>query len=125
MTYVEKSTKLACESSVAVMVLMGAPDDVEFLPVKPRMADANMLDELKARWHGRGLRPVGMMGLCGTSPRCELKEPLEPEQVTALAGAFLAYLHVFFRDSFAEQLEGVEVQELGRLWSLEDPRTDA
>ena len=122
-SYSEQSMKLALDSSVAVQVLMGAPDDVEFIPVKPRAADENWLAELKDRWPGRGLRSVGIIGLVGTSPHCVLKEPLEPEQVTALAGSFLAYLHVLFCDSFAEQQQGAEVQELNRLWSLVDPRT--
>lgn len=124
-TYSEKSTKLALDSSVAVLVLMGTPDDVEFIPLKPRAADEKTLADLKARWPGRGLRSVGVIGLCGTSPRYELKEPLEPEQVTALAGAFLAYLHALFADSFAEQREGVEIQELQRMWSMPDTRFDA
>jgi len=126
MTYSEKSTQLALDSSVAVQVLMGTtPGDCEFIPIKPRTADARMLADIAARWPGRGLRSVGIIGLIGAVPTCELKEPLEPEQVTALAGAFLTYLHGLFSDSFAEQIEGVEIAEMRRLWSLEDPRSDA
>ena len=125
MTYSEKSTQLALDATVAVLVLMGRPDDVEFIPLKPRMADEYMLADLKARWPGRGLRSVGVIGLVGTSPTCALKEPLEPEQVNALAGAFLTYLNVLFADSFAEQLPGAEIQELQRLWLIPDTRFDA
>jgi hypothetical protein len=49
MTYSEKAAQLGCDSSVAVMVLMGAPNDVEFLPLKPRTADEKTLAELKTR----------------------------------------------------------------------------
>jgi hypothetical protein len=128
-TYSEKSTQLALDASVAVLVLMGAHDDVEFIPLKPRMIDENMSAELKARWPGRGLRSVGMLGLCGTSPRCALKEPLEPEQVSALMGAFLAYCHALFcgrfntqQDRFAAQMETADIAELERLYLLPDTR---
>ncbi len=119
MTYTEKSEQLALEASVAVLVLLGtAPRDAEFIPLKPRMADGQTLDELKARWPGRGLRSVGVMGLCGTAPRAAFKEPLEPEQVSTLMDVFLEYLHSLFCDSFA----AVEVAELERLWLLPDTR---
>ena len=120
--YNARATELAREASVAVLVLMGAPDDVEFVPCWPRAADAKMRADIKARWPGRGLRSVGLIGLCGTSPRVALKDPLEPEQVSALADAFLAYLHSLYCDSFAAQQEGAEIQELARMWSLEDTR---
>ena len=122
MTYTAQSQNLANESSVAVLVLMGAPDDVEFVPLRPRPADANMLAQLKARWPGRGLRSVGVIGLCGVSPRIALKEPLEPEQVYTLAGAFLEYLHVLYADSFAAHQEAAEFSELERLYTLPDTR---
>lgn len=103
MSYQDKSRQLAVDASVAVLVLMGtAPDDVEFLPLKPKVADAAMLAELKARWPGRGLRCVGVIGLCDTLPICALKEPLETEQVSRLLGAFLTYVQALFADSFAE-----------------------
>ena len=56
-TYSEKSTQLAVDASVAVLALLGtAPGDVEFIPIKPILADENIHAELKARWPGRGLR---------------------------------------------------------------------
>ena len=123
MTYSEKSTQLASDASIAVLALLGtAPGDVEFIPLKPRMADENMLAELKARWPGRGLRSVGVIGLCGMSPRCAFNEPLEPEQVSALSGAFLAYVHALFYGHFATQQELAEVAEIERLYSLPDMR---
>ena len=126
MTYREKSTQLALDSSVAVLVLSNPEcTDLEFLPLRPRQMSTSDRVELAARWSRRNLRSIGVIGLVGTCPRYALKEPLETEQVSALTDAFLAYLHVLFADSFAEQLEGAEIQELQRMWSLSDPRTDA
>lgn len=122
MTYTERSQNLANESSVAVLVLMGAPDDVEFVPLRPRPADENTLAQLKARWPGRGLRSVGVIGLCGVSPRYVLKETLETEQVYTLTGAFLEYLHVLYADRFAAQQEAAEFAELECLYTLPDTR---
>jgi hypothetical protein len=126
MSYTEKSTQLALDASVAVLVLTNEQcDDLEFVPLKPRLMTAAENAGLLSRWPGRGLRSVGVIGLVGASPRCALKEPLEPEQVSALAGAFLAYLHVLFSDSFEAQREGFEIAELCRLWQMDDPRTEA
>jgi len=121
MTYSEKSTQLALESSVAVLVLMGAPNDVEFIPLKPRAADAKMLADIKGRWPGRGLRSIGIVGLVGTTPRCALKEPLAPEQVDALAGAFLAYVRVLISPELP-RVDTVEWCE--KLFALPDNRPD-
>jgi hypothetical protein len=118
LTYSEKSTQLVSDASVAVQVLLGAPDDVEFIPLLPRMADKKMLADISARWPGRGLRTVGIIGLRGASPVIALKEPLEPSQVDALASAFLAYIHVLFRDRF----EKTEIAELERLHAMPDMR---
>jgi hypothetical protein len=132
MTYLEKSHQLASESSVAVLVLMGAPDDVEFVPLKPRAADENMLADLKARWPGRGLRSIGMVGLVGVTPRAVLKEPLEPQQVDAMATAFLTYLHVLLSprrievqthtDDATERMRQAEIDFLNKVFSLPDTR---
>ena len=127
MTYTERSQNLASQSSVAVLVLMGAPDDVEFIPLKPRAADEQMLAELKARWPGRGLRSIGVVGLVGATLCCALKEPLAPEQVDALRAAFSEYIRVLLSVSCVEQPQpsienGDEVDWLCRLWSLPDTR---
>ncbi len=128
MTYSEQSTQLALDASVAVLVLSNPEcndNDVEFLMLKPkRMAECE-LAELKARWPGRDLRSVGTIGLVGTSPRWALKEPLTFEQISALADAFLAYLHVLFCDALTGQQECAEVAELERLHTIADTRTEA
>lgn len=67
MTYQEQSAQLAIDASVAVQVLMGTPDDIEFVPLKPQPADSSMWADIKARWSGRGLRSVGVIGLVGAS----------------------------------------------------------
>lgn len=119
MTYSERSTKLALDASVAVLALSNPEGtDIEFLSLKPKQMTHSDLAELAARWPGRNLRPIGVIGLVGAAPACAFNEPLEPEQVSALADAFLAYVHVLFCDSFAD----AEIQELYRLWSMEDPR---
>jgi hypothetical protein len=126
MTYLEKSSELACAASVAVFVLINEQGtDMEFLPLKPRQYPNSELEARSARWAGRGLRSVGVIGLVGTSPKCEFKEPLDVNVVTPLAGAFIAYLQSLFQESFAEQLEGFEIQELFRLWKMDDPRLEA
>jgi len=122
MTYAEKSTQLALDASVAVLVLMGAPNDVEFVPIKPRAADEAWRAELKARWPGRGLRSVGVIGLCGTSARCALREPIGSDAVEALATAFFEYIRVLLGDDFAAHMAAAEIEELERHYALEDPR---
>jgi hypothetical protein len=119
-TYIERSHQLAADASVAVLVLMGAPNDVEFIPMKPRAADDQMLAELKSRWPGRGLRHIGVVGLVGAAPRCVFKEPIEPEQVDALAEAFLAYLRVLSSPYSPPVDDSVEFCE--RLFRLPDTR---
>lgn len=126
MTYVEKYTQLAADASVAVLVLSNPEcDDTEFLMLKPKRPSACELADLKMRWPGRGLESVGIFALVGTSPRWALKEPLSLEQLTALADAFLAYLHALFCDALAGQQESSEVAELERLHALFDPRAEA
>jgi hypothetical protein len=129
MTYSEKSAQLTLDSSVAVMVLMGAPNDVEFLPLKPRVADEKMLSELRGRWPGRGLRSIGIVGLVGVTPRAALKESLEPMQVDALAAAFLTYVNTLLRgEQPSAEVErkhaGDFVQFAESLWALEDTRPE-
>jgi hypothetical protein len=130
MTYSEKANQLALDSSVAVLVLMGAPDDVEFVPLKPRAADERMLAELKAQWPGRGLRSVGVVGLVGITPRYALKGSLAPEQVDVLVAAFLTYIRVLFGSPFvgpphtedSPEQKGDEIDWLEQLYCLADTR---
>src|ERR1700679_2970979 len=108
MTYSEKSVELALSSSVAVFVLTNTEGtDCEFLPLRPRMMTASEMEVLRSRLVERDLcRSLGVIGLVGTSPQCALKEPLEPEQVSALTCAFLAYIQTLLSDSIAAQQDG-------------------
>lgn len=120
-TYSERSAQLALDASIAVMVLINAQcDDAIFLPLKPRQLPETEAAELLRS--GRGFRSVGVIGLVGASPRSAFKEPLDSAQVSALADAFLAYLHAFLCDGFAALQEVAEIQELVRLWHLADTR---
>lgn len=126
MTYTERYTQLGAEASVAALILCNpACDDVEFLMLKPKRMTVCELAELKARWPGRGLRPVGTIGLVGTSPRWALKEPLTFEQISALADAFLHFLHCLYCDGLAAQQEFTEVAKLESLYALQDDRGTA
>lgn len=102
-TYSERSAELALESSVAALVISN-PDcnDVEFLLLRPKR-EPEREAELTARWPGRDLQAVGMAALCGASPRFVFKAPLAPEQVSALAGEFLSFLHTLFLDGLTDQ----------------------
>ena len=116
MTYTEKSQQLALDASIAALALLGTtPGDCEFIPLKPRAADKTMLADIAARWPGRGLRSVGIIGLCGTGPQCVLKEPLDSHEVALLTYDFLAYVN-------AVGAEAAEIAELERMYALPDPR---
>jgi len=116
--YIARSAQLACESSIAALVISNAEfDDVEFLLIRPKR-EPEREAELSARWPGRDLRAVGMAALCGASPRFVFKAPLAPEQTSALESAFLEFLHGLFCDGLATQ----QSDELRRMWSLPDTR---
>ena len=123
MTYTEKSTQLALDAPVAVLAL-SSPDctDLELLPLRPRQMSEREREQLAARWHGRNLRSVGVIGLVGTTPKHALKDTLEPEQVSALIDAFLGYLHALYCGSLATQQATAEIQELERVFALPDTR---
>lgn len=123
MTYMEQAVQLIVESSVAVMALSNPEcTDLELMPFKPCSMSELEQAQLKARWPGRNLKSIGVIGLVGTSPRCALKAPLETDQLSALADAFLAHLHACFCDSFAAQTEAAEIAELERMYQLPDTR---
>jgi hypothetical protein len=123
MNYREKSAQLAIDSTVAFYVL-SSPDgaDTEFCQLKPRPMNAREAEELRDRWHGRNLDSVGVIGLVGTVPRCELKAPLGPERESRLMSAFLDHLHGVFCDSIAEQQESANIETLHRWLSMPDTR---
>jgi hypothetical protein len=120
MTFREKTIQLVLESSVALYVFLGAENDAEFLPLKPTLADEKAMLALRARWPGRGLRWIGVIGLCGATPRIEVNEPLHPDQVNALCIAFLAHLNCLFSANFHTERAQTEIAELQRIYAYSD-----
>lgn len=102
MSYAEESAQIALNSSVAVLALSN-PDctDVELLPLRPRLMSDHEQAALAAFWHGRNLEAVGVIGLVGSTPKFALKKPLGPEQVSALADAFLHHVYGVMCDGLA------------------------
>jgi len=126
MTYFEKSQQLVLDADVAMMVLANEHwTDCEFMPLKPRLMSESHTAELRNSWPGRGLKAAGTIGLVGAVPRLELKVPIELRALSALAAGFLEYLRVLLSEKFSAQMEALEVQELCRLWRLDDPRLEA
>jgi len=131
-SYQELSSKIAVDSSIAVIVLLN-PDatDSEFWPLRPQPlepSELNAPDDFAAR----KLRIVGVVGLCGLKPQCAFKEEL-PERVMGKIGvAFVEYVRVALGQSYNEQL-AVEVARqmpgdflefAGRLYALPDGRAN-
>jgi|SRR5581483_5405 len=120
--YMERAAQVACESQIAVQILLSRDNrDVELIGLKPQ-AEFISREEFAAR----KLRHVGVIGLSGLKPLVALEEPLEPRIADALAQAFLEYTRVLlgehFAERFAEQMVGAEVAELERLYTLPDTR---
>ena len=122
MTYLERSTKVARECSISVVVLLNSDNtDLEFLPLAPRqLTESELLTP--GEFAARKLRSVGVVGLSGAQARVAFKEMLSVSVVDRIAAAFLEYLRVMLRQGFAEQTEAAEVQELERFYLLEDTR---
>ncbi len=119
MTYAEKALEVAMSSSVAVLALSN-PDctQIEMLPLKPRPMTESEQIAVRAKFIGRDLRTVGVIGLAGIEPKCAFKEPMEPEHVNTLATAFLSYLQALYAGCFLDS----EAAELERLAALPDLR---
>lgn len=122
MTYEERCSHLLADASIAVAVLLNAErTDMEMVPLVPRpLGDS----EVAARIAGRGLRPVGIVGISGTEPRSAFEEPLDLHVVNVLASAFLEYLRVLLGESLQKQSKALEISELARLFSLPDARSN-
>lgn len=121
--YNERAAQVARESQIAVMVLLN-PDctDLEFWRVQPRQAALTTPEEFAAR----KLRPVGVVGIHGTTTHVAFREPLDATTVDAIAAAFAEYIRVLVGDSIAAQFEARqksdEVDWLERLYHLPDDR---
>lgn len=118
--YFESAVQLACESSLACLVLLGSENnDIELVRIKPQPpAEFPSPEDFTAR----KLRTVGTIGLQGTKPAYVFKEPLEPRLVNAIATAFLEYVRVLLGEHLTAQIEAAEVAGLERLYALSDTR---
>lgn len=125
MEYLRHAENVVAQSSIAVMVLLNADNsDMEFWRLRPSVPEGALTPAVE--FVARKLRPVGVVGLSGSTPLVAFKEPLSPPVVQAIAFAFLEYLRVLIGQSFAEQTQsqqkGDEVEWLWRLRSLPDTR---
>jgi hypothetical protein len=122
MTYSERSTQVALDSSIAVTVLLSHDNtDMEFWMLRPRHTSERDLTT-REEFTARKLRSVGVIGLCGSLPRAAFKEALPSPVVHGIAIAFLEYLRVILAESFADEIRAVEIAELERLLTLPDTR---
>lgn len=128
-TYEERRDNLAINSSIFVQVMLGnASGDMEFSLVRPRPANADVMEEeLRAKWPGRGLRAVGFVGLVDGAPQLVLKAPISAAEVEVLAIAFGGYVATLIKQSMSAEnigaeLERAEVSELERLYAMPDSR---
>jgi hypothetical protein len=120
--YLDRAVQVACESSIAVHVLLSRDNsDVELWPLRPHAAPPEQITPLEEFTH-RQLRLVGVVGLRGLNSASAFKEPLPPRVVDAIAHAFLAYTRVLLGNHFGEHMAAAEVAEIERIYMLEDPR---
>lgn len=119
-TYTEQAEKIACESNIAVMVLLN-PDstDMEMVMVRPTHDVSKMPS--REEFARRQLRAVGVVGVNGLKPMSAFREPLETAVIHRISAAFLAYLRVLLGESFTQQCEAAELERYyARLYSLPD-----
>jgi hypothetical protein len=110
------------------MVMANAQgNEIELLELKPRMLPDSELAALRARWPGRGLDRVGIVGVsvCG-AVLVAFENPPEPHVVQAISAACTTYFNTGRRSwsTVAEKPSGDEVAWLNALYSLEDPRSN-
>jgi hypothetical protein len=121
MNYSEQSTQLAVDAQLAVYV-MASPDlsEIEFLNLKPMASDSDR-ENLAARWPGRGLQGIGVIGrLTDGRVSMALRVPFDHIQLAALLLAFTDY-----REAAETQTQRIDdsVMWCERLYALQDPRT--
>jgi len=125
-TYSERAKQIVHDCGIAVMVLLSQDgSDLEMLPLRPRPLPASELPTAEA-FTARRLRPVGIIGLCGTRGMCAFKELLSEAVVAALGVSFGEYVHALIGDRVAAQLvelqKGDEVSWIEQLHKLPDTR---
>ena len=113
---------LAVDAEIAVYV-MASPDarEIEFLPLKPRMASDAERESLAARWPGRDLRGVGVLGrLADSRVPVALRVPFDCHRLTALLTAFTRYCEAHYGEPHCDD----SVTWLEQLHRLPDTRID-
>jgi hypothetical protein len=117
-TYEERRENLATKASILVQVLLGnTPGDVEFMAAYPDASAPETWEALKPEWGKRGLHSVGFIGLVDMQPTAVFSEPLEGQQVQALAVAFGVYVGTLVTHAYKTQ---AEVSELERIYAYSD-----
>lgn len=82
--------QLAADAQIAAYI-MASPgaQEIEVMPLKPRMASDAECESLAARWSGRGLQGVGVIGrLADGGIGMAFKVPFDHLQIAALLRAF-------------------------------------
>ena len=119
----ERASQIACESDIAVQVLLSTGnDDIELVPLKPRAFPGGYITP--SEFTSRRLRSVGVVGVDagGFSSACAFKEDLPDFLVARIAEAFGEYARVLLGDNLPPQTEAEQIAELERIFRLEDPR---
>lgn len=112
--------QLAADANVAAYI-MASPDaqEIEILPLKPCTASDTECESLAARWSGRGLQGVGVIGrLADGGIGMALKVPFDHLQIAALLRAFT--IHCEAREPQCDD----SVTWLEHLHALPDSRTN-
>ncbi len=110
--------QLALDAQLAVHVLSNSDaSEIELLDLKPRTASDSEIQSLKARWPGRGLRSIGVIGrMADGCVAMALKGPIDHIQLAALLLAFTQHCEA------AEPRADESVTWCERLYSLPDTR---
>jgi hypothetical protein len=120
--YSERAAQVACNSQIAVQVLLGSENtDVELVPLKPNQFSSYLSPE---EFTARRLRPVGVVGLSGINTLVSFKEPLPSHVLKLIAVAFSEYIRSLLGRSFEELQVAAEVAELERLYETPDYRVN-
>ena len=115
--------QLAADSQIAAYI-MASPDaqEIEVLPLKPCTASDADREGLAARWSGRGLQGVGVIGrLADGRIGVALKSSFDRPQLAALVRAFTNHCEAF---TASEPQFDDSVTWCERLFALPDSRTN-
>lgn len=89
--YIQEANELVDSASVAVQILLGDDEDVEFVPMRPQMAGEEWWADIRTRWHGRGLRSIGVLAMTEDGAKAAFKMPVSLDLATRLASEFQIY----------------------------------